>query len=85
MLLINCPHCGPRAQAEFTFERPVETIVPIDASTDAALQQLYTRTNSRGTSAELWRHSQGCRAWLRIERDTVTHVIAAVAAWRSAP
>ncbi len=85
MLLIDCPYCGPRAQAEFIFERPVETIVAIDAAPAEALQRLYTRTNPRGVSAELWRHSFGCHAWLRIERDTVTHVIAAVAAWRSAP
>ncbi len=81
MLLITCPHCGPRAQAEFTFERPVETIVAIDASTANLVEKLYTRTNPRGASVELWRHARGCRAWLRIERNTVTHVIAATSLW----
>ena len=77
MLLIPCPHCGPRALAEFTFERPVESIVPLDASTEAAVAHLYTRENPRGPSWELWRHAYGCRAWLRIQRDTATHAILA--------
>ena len=81
MLLINCPHCGPRAQAEFSFERPVETIIGIDMPTAELVERLYTRTNPRGLSAELWRHARGCRAWLRIERHTVTHVIASVVVW----
>jgi sarcosine oxidase subunit delta len=81
MLLIHCPRCGPRAQAEFVFERPVETIVAIDTPTPDLVEKLYTRTNPRGLSIELWRHARGCRAWLRIERHTVSHVIAAVALW----
>ncbi len=76
MLLIPCPHCGPRSGAEFTFERPVESIVPLDAAPEAAMRRLYTRDNPRGPSLELWRHAYGCRAWLTIERDTATHVIA---------
>lgn len=85
MFLIHCPHCGPRAQAEFVFERPLETIVGVDTPTRELVEKLYTRTNARGPSAELWRHSRGCRAWLRIERDTVTHVIATVSLWQPAP
>lgn len=81
MLLIPCPHCGPRAQAEFVFERPVETIFSVDTPTPELVEKLYTRTNPRGVSVELWRHSRGCRAWLRIERNTVTHVIGTVALW----
>jgi sarcosine oxidase subunit delta len=84
MLLICCPHCGPRAQAEFVFERPVETIVAVDTPTRVLVEKLYTRTNARGVSAELWRHARGCRAWLRIERNTVTHVISAIALWDAA-
>eukprot|EP01037_Dinobryon_pediforme_P010722 gene10722-10799_t len=31
-MLIPCPHCGPRAQSEFTFDRPVEAITKPDGS-----------------------------------------------------
>ena len=78
MLLIPCPHCGPRALAEFTFERPVESIAPLDAATEEAVARLYTRENPRGPSLELWRHAYGCRAWLRIVRDTATHALLTV-------
>ncbi len=74
-MLIACPHCGPRDLAEFTFERPIESIVALDAPVDAAMRALFTRENPRGPSVELWRHAYGCRAWLRLERDTATHVI----------
>jgi sarcosine oxidase subunit delta len=81
MLLITCPHCGPRAGAEFTFERPAESIVRLDATPEAATERLFTRENPRGRSPELWRHAYGCRAWLRVERDTATHEIATTALW----
>jgi sarcosine oxidase subunit delta len=76
MLLIPCPLCGPRALAEFTFERPMESIVALDASPEEAMGRLYTRDNPRGLSWELWRHAYGCRAWLKLHRDTATHEIA---------
>jgi sarcosine oxidase subunit delta len=79
MLLIPCPHCGPRALAEFTFERPVESIIALDATPQDAMARLYTRDNPRGPSRELWRHAYGCRAWLTLTRDTATHAIADVA------
>jgi sarcosine oxidase subunit delta len=79
MLLIACPYCGPRALAEFTFERPLESIVPLDAAPEEAMRRLYTRDNPRGLSWELWRHAYGCRAWLKLNRDTATHEIAETA------
>jgi sarcosine oxidase subunit delta len=79
MLLIDCPHCGPRALAEFTFERPIGSIVTLEASPEEAMQRLYTRDNPRGLSWELWRHAYGCRAWLKLNRDTATHEIAETA------
>ncbi len=84
MLLIHCPYCGPRSGAEFTFERPMESIVALDAAPEAAIQRLFTRTNPRGRSSELWRHAYGCRAWLRLERDTASHEIVETALWGEA-
>lgn len=81
MLLIDCPCCGMRAQAEFVFERPVEAIVPIGASTAELVEGLYTRTNARAVSVELWRHTYGCRAWLRVVRHVVTHDVTDVQLW----
>ncbi len=79
MLLIVCPCCGPRAGVEFAFERPIESIVQIDAAPEDAMRRLYSRDNPRGPSWELWRHAYGCGAWLKLRRDTATHdIIAAV-------
>jgi sarcosine oxidase subunit delta len=33
------------------------------------------RENIRGVQAETWHHVNGCRLWLIIERDTMTHEI----------
>jgi len=83
MMLIPCPHCGPRAQLEFTYERTLDAILPLDATPEDAARILYERENPRGVSAELWRHSFGCRAWLRLERHTVTHDISSAIPWPS--
>lgn len=73
MLVIDCPYCGPRVQAEFTYggadlARPAD-----DASSEAWFVYVYLRDNPKGPHAELWQHSAGCRAWLRVRRDTRTH------------
>lgn len=80
MYKIDCPHCGPRAQTEFTFDRPLEAIVRPEAAAAEALHALYTRTNPMGVDEELWRHTYGCRAWLALTRDRVSHAIHAVRA-----
>ena len=82
MLLIACPHCGPRAQVEFAYDRTLDAIVPLAASTDVAIAALYTRANPRGWSDELWQHRAGCRRWLVVRRHTVTHIIESVAEYR---
>lgn len=78
MLLIPCPHCGPRAQAEFIYERTMDSVVPLDAEPDTAMEKLFTRTNPRGVDEELWRHSYGCRAWMTVSRNRVTNEILSV-------
>ncbi len=80
MMLIPCPHCGPRAAAEFTFERPIESIVTLEATPAEAVERLYTRENPRGPSWELWRHAYGCRGWIKLLRNTATHEITEAAA-----
>ncbi len=80
MFLIACPHCGPRSQAEFVYERAAEAVAHPDATTDETIAALYTRANERGFTWELWRHAHGCRGWLRLLRHRVTHEIAQVEA-----
>ena len=80
MLLITCPHCGPRAQVEFAYERTVDAIVQPDADPAEAMATLFTRANPRGLDEELWRHTYGCRAWLAMTRHRVTHEITAIRA-----
>jgi len=85
MILINCPYCGSRSGVEFTFERSVESIVPLEVSTQEAMARLYTRENPRGPSWELWRHAYGCRMWVKLRRDTATHEVLEAVAWGGEP
>jgi heterotetrameric sarcosine oxidase delta subunit len=80
MMQIHCPHCGPRAQGEFVYERTVDSVVTLDMTPDVAIATLFTRTNPRGLDEEIWRHTFGCRAWMVLTRHRVTHVIEAVRA-----
>ncbi len=78
MLLIPCPHCGPRAQIEFSYggdagvERPV---MDESVSQQQWLDHIYLRDNPRGEHLEWWQHSSGCRAWIKVRRNTLTHHI----------
>ena len=76
MMQIPCPHCGLRSQSEFVFERTVDSVVALDATPEAAMATLFTRTNPRGDDEEIWRHTYGCRAWLVITRHRITNAIA---------
>ena len=80
MMQVACPHCGPRAQSEFVYERTVDSVVTLDAAPDAAMAALFTRANPRGLDEEIWRHTYGCRAWLVITRHRITNAISAVRA-----
>ncbi len=80
MMQIPCPHCGPRAQAEFVYERTVDSVVSLDAAPEEAMKTLFARTNPRGVDEEIWRHTFGCRAWMVINRHRVTNEITVVRA-----
>ena len=75
MMLIACPHCGPRAQSEFIYQRTVDSVVPLNAPVDEAMAKLFTRNNPRGVDDEIWRHTYGCRAWMVLTRHRVTNEI----------
>ncbi len=81
MLLIDCPHCGPRDETEFTYGGDATVTRPDPARADTAAWHayVYERDNPKGPHAELWYHGVACRRWLRVTRDTATHTIIAVA------
>ncbi|EGD58438.1 sarcosine oxidase delta subunit [Novosphingobium nitrogenifigens DSM 19370] len=80
MMLIPCPHCGPRVQEEFAYERTLDSVVRLDDGPVTAMSRLYTRANPRGEEIEIWSHVHGCGQWLRLRRDRVTHAISDVEA-----
>ena len=78
MLLIPCPWCGERDEVEFRYggEAHISRANPDDVDDAAWADYLYMRANPKGIFAERWVHTQGCRRWFELTRDTVTHEIA---------
>jgi sarcosine oxidase subunit delta len=75
MMQVPCPHCGPRNEDEFVcwsefVARPAE---PDELSDEQWMDYVYNHTNTKGRVLERWWHGRGCRRWLLLERDTVTH------------
>jgi sarcosine oxidase, subunit delta len=76
MLLIPCPHCGPRNSDEFRYEGEVTARPEPGAVEPAAWRDyLYTRRNPAGWTRETWYHAMGCRRFLVLERHTVTNEV----------
>jgi len=78
MLLIPCPHCGERAEVEFSYGGEAHIARPADpaALDDAAWgEYLFLRDNPKGVMAERWVHAHGCRRWFNLLRDTLTYEI----------
>lgn len=74
---IDCPNCGERDRREFYYQgdavvldRPAE-----DAGPSAWDDYLHNRTNPAGDTRDLWFHEGGCRAWIVVDRNTVTHAV----------
>ncbi len=80
MLRIRCPFCGVRDHAEFSCEGDASVVWPPVESDDirAWHRAIFLRRNPAGRHLEYWQHVQGCRIWLVVERDTVTHEICSV-------
>jgi heterotetrameric sarcosine oxidase delta subunit len=78
---IECPFCGERDASEFVYrgdaaiKRPDPSAPEADENFFAAV---YLRDNPAGPHEELWYHAFGCRMWLRVTRNTLTHEILAV-------
>ncbi|MGW4138540.1 sarcosine oxidase subunit alpha family protein [Streptomyces mirabilis] len=81
MLLIPCPWCGPRDEAEFHYGGQAHVPYPDDPSalTDQEwARYLFFRDNPKGPFAERWSHAAGCRRWFNAVRDTATNEILTV-------
>lgn len=81
MLRIDCPVCGMRDHSEFSYGEDASITYPELSNTDrqAWYEAVFLRENPRGLHLERWHHVQGCRQWLIVERDTLTHDISSVA------
>ena len=84
MLLIPCPWCGHRSEAEFTYIRASQAKRPETGALDEAnsnqqelLDYVYLRDNPKGWMEEYWQHTGGCRGIFKVERHNVTHEIRA--------
>ena len=76
---IVCPFCGERELGEFTYLGDAKPQRPTaDAGEDAVYDYVYLRDNIAGVMSENWYHGGGCRAWLKVTRNTLTHEISAV-------
>lgn len=78
-MMIPCPYCGRRSNAEFVYHGDATVERPSIGDDDAARQRwhdyVYLRDNPAGRHRELWYHAGGCRAWLVVSRDVATHEI----------
>ena len=77
MLRIKCPVCGLRDETEFSYGGDATVVRPAhdETSVDVWHAYVFLRDNPRGAHREYWQHVQGCRQWLVVERDTLTHKI----------
>ena len=76
MFIIKCPYCGPRDVTEFSYGGDATKAYPQDpteATPGEWHAHVYERDNPRGWHVEWWQHSQGCRQWLKLRRNTLTH------------
>ncbi|MER6961612.1 MULTISPECIES: sarcosine oxidase subunit alpha family protein [unclassified Streptomyces] len=81
MLLIPCPWCGPRDEAEFHYGGQAHVPYPQDPASltdEEWARYLFFRDNPKGPFAERWTHAAGCRRWFNAVRDTSTNEILTV-------
>ena len=76
---IDCPYCGSRDTGEFVYRgdaAPVRPEAPVESQ---FVDYVYIRDNRAGWIDEHWYHLHGCRQWLRVRRNTLSHEIASAA------
>ena len=75
MLLVPCPHCGPRNSADLHYvgESHGRRPDPNTATADQWRTYLYTKQNPAGWLRETWYCRSGCRRYFKVERNTATN------------
>lgn len=73
---LNCPYCGTRSVNEFV---PLGSASPkrptLAEPIERWIDYVYFRDNIAGEHDEYFYHAMGCRSWLIVTRNTVTHEI----------
>lgn len=75
---IPCPYCGERDSQEFSFLGQAGLKRPDPHASNAQMEfydYVHIRKNPAGPNKELWLHANGCRSWIIVERNTLTHEI----------
>ena len=70
---IPCPYCGNRDAQEFAYRGDAGLDRP--TSDESFFDYVYLRDNPAGPIREHWYHTNGCRNFLVVTRDTRTHEI----------
>ena len=74
MILVPCPHCGPRNAGEYRYVG--ESVARPDPATATPAEwngYLYLKANRCGWQRETWYHRAGCRTYFTLERHTLTN------------
>lgn len=80
---LNCPYCGTRSVNEFVSNGSAAPKRPTLAEPiEQWIDYVYFRDNTAGVHQEWFYHAMGCRGWLIVTRNTVTHDILDVKAAR---
>jgi methylglutamate dehydrogenase subunit B len=75
---LPCPFCGERDHGEFVYRGDSSVKRPDPGAANAAslfFEYVYLRENTAGWHREHWYHEGGCRSWIVVERNTVTHEV----------
>jgi sarcosine oxidase subunit delta len=83
---ISCPHCGLCDHTEFAYGGDAARDRPgLADAVEQWTDYVYLRDNPRGAHVEYWQHVHGCREWLIVERDTLSHDVRSVILARTSP
>ena len=74
MLLVPCPHCGPRNSADMRYVGESTARPDPNAATPEAWRAyLYLRDNPAAWRKETWYCRSGCRRYFTLERHSTTN------------